>query len=232
MFSISYSLKNDRQNKELYDLILNMLEIYNSKIELNNLSEFFGLSSNKNEILNSYPIWSAVLPWEDINLEHKFKHFPKSVKIDRANNGFLLKTNDTQEIMKQDREYSLPSHIKQYVSLINSIKKNGYIPHNENNYIEAELLLKGDDYCWKPGGEGNHRTSVVASLGHKTIKAIVTKIVRFEELDYWPNVINGTFTKKEAEEIFNRYFEANPPDFNNDWIFYCKELISSESSIS
>ena len=68
-------------------------------------------------------------------------------------------------------------------------------------------------------------------MGHKTIKAIVTKIVRFEELDYWPNVINGTFTKKEAEEIFNRYFEANPPDFNNDWIFYCKELISSELQV-
>ena len=231
LFSIIYSLKNNLQNKNLYDLILKMLEIYNNKIKINNQSDFFGLNSSKNKILDGYPIWSAVLPWEDINIEYKFKNFPKSVKIDRANNGFIIETDDPQKIMKQDREFSLPSHVKQYVSLINSIRKNGYISDNEKNYIEAELLLKGDEYCWKPGGEGNHRTSVVASLGHKTIKAIVTKMVRFEELDYWPNVINGTFKKQEAEEIFNRYFEARPPDFNKDWILYCKELIDSEKNI-
>jgi hypothetical protein len=66
-------------------------------------------------------------------------------------------------------------------------------------------------------------------LGYKTIKAIVTRVVRFEDLDYWPNVINGSFEKTEAEQIFNRYFDASPPDFNKDWILYCKDLISNES---
>ena len=70
---------------------------------------------------------------------------------------------------------------------------------------------------------------MVASLGYKTIKSLVTKVVRFEDAKYWPNVVNGTFKKNEAEQIFNRYFEANPPNFNKDWILYCKELISSES---
>ena len=54
-------------------------------------------------------------------------------------------------------------------------------------------------------------------------------VVRFEDLEYWPNVINGLFKKNEAEQIFNRFFDAKPPEFNNDWILYCKESIHSET---
>lgn len=229
VFSIVYSIKKDPKHKVLSKLIFEMIESYKKKIILNNLSDFFGLKSNENQKLNSYPVWSAVLPWEDTSIEDKLINFPKSVKVDRAKNGFVIKSDDPGKIMKEDMKNSLPSHINQYVSLLKSIKKNGYIPEVNNNYIEVELLLKGDDFCWKPSGEGNHRATVVASLGYKTIKAIVTRVVRFEDLDYWPNVINGSFEKTEAEQIFNRYFDASPPDFNKDWILYCKDLISNES---
>ena len=49
LFSIINSLKNNLQNKNLYDLILKMLEIYNNKIKINNQSDFFGLNSSKNK---------------------------------------------------------------------------------------------------------------------------------------------------------------------------------------
>ena len=46
--------------------------------------------------------------------------------------------------------------------------------------------------------------------------------------EYWPNVVNGTFKKNEAEVIFNKYFYADPPEFNKIWISYCEELNSSD----
>ena len=58
------------------------------------------------------------------------------------------------------------------------IKKNGYIP-DSNNYVEVELLVKGNEFCWKPSGEGNHRATVISSLGIKSLKAVVSKVIRF-----------------------------------------------------
>jgi hypothetical protein len=161
------------------------------------------------------------MPWDSLTIQENFLNFPKSVKVDRAKNGFFIKSDDPNIIMKEDEINSLPSHVNQYVKLINSIKKNGYIPHLKNSFIEVEILLKGDKFCWKPSGEGNHRSTVVASLGYKTIKALVVKIIRFEDIKYWPNVINATFSEEEAKIIFNRFFDACPPKFNEDWIAYC-----------
>ena len=143
-------------------------------------------------------------------------------------NGFFIKSSDPNEIMREDQINSLPSHVKQYISLINLIKRDKYIPEIKNSYIEVELLLKNDKYCWKPSGEGNHRATVVASLGYKEIKALVTRVVRFEEVEYWPNVVNGCYQKKDAEIIFDRFFEAKPPNYNDDWNSYCQEIISND----
>jgi hypothetical protein len=51
----------------------------------------------------------------------------------------------------------------------------------------------------------------------------VDKIIRYEDLEYWPNVVNSTFTKKEAEIIFNRIFDASPPEFYSHWIGHCSQ---------
>ena len=228
LFSLVHLKKKKINERELYGNFLNMILSYKKIIKVENIYTLLGLKKIENHKLNTCPIWALVLPWENISIEQKLLNFPKSVKVDRAKNGFLIKSNDPEEIMKEDQDNSLPSHIRQYLSLINSIKKKGYVPDCKKSYIETELLLKGNEFCWKPSGEGNHRATVVASLGYKTIKSVITKVIRFEDLEYWPNVINGTYNKNEAEQIFNRFFEANPPDFNKDWILYCKDLISRD----
>lgn len=228
LFSINYCLRKNLSKNNLHSAILEMINIYKNKVNIKNLSIFYGLEDEKNTKLNNFPIWANVLPWENISFANRLINFPKSVKADRKKNGFFIKSNDPDIIMKEDQKNSLPSHINQYVNLINSINKIGFVSDHQNNYIETEFLVKGDEFCWKPRGEGNHRVTVAASLGYKNIKSIVTNIVRYDELNYWPNVVNGTFKKTEAEQIFNRYFYAKPPEFNKNWILYCKELTSDK----
>ena len=91
-----------------------------------------------------------------------------------------------------------------------------------------ELLLKAEEFRWKPGGEGNHRATVIASLGIEMIKGLVVSTVRFEDAEYWPNVVNGIYQKKEAEIIFNRFFDSDPPECYNQWNSYCKKIVSNE----
>ena len=71
---------------------------------------------------------------------------------------------------------------------------------------------------WKPGGEGNHRVAVASALGIKSIPVLVTKIIRLDELEYWPNVINGLFNKDQAIKIFYNIFDAKPSKIYNRWI--------------
>jgi hypothetical protein len=222
LFALNQSLKNNYNEEKLYSSIFEILEYYKKKIVSKNISDLFGLNSNKK--LNSYPLWSAVMPWDSITIQEKFLNFPKSVKVDRAKNGLIINSDNPEIIMKEDEINSLPSHVNQYVRLINSIKKNGYIPNLKNSFIEVEILVKGQNFCWKPSGEGNHRTTVVASMGYNTINTLVTKIIRFEDIEYWPNVINKTFKAEEAQIIFNRFFDARPPEFNKAWVVYCNDL--------
>jgi len=224
LFSINQSLIKCNNEKNLYKSIFEILKYYKENIILNNLSDLFGLDSYKNKKLDTYPLWSAILPWNSLSIHEKILNFPQSVKADRAKNGFIIKSDDPEVIMKEDEINSLPSHIRQYVSLINSIKENGYFPNLKNSFIEVEILIKNEKFCWMPSGEGNHRATVVAALGYKKIEVLLTKIIRFEDAKYWPNVVNGTFEKEEAEIIFNRFFDAKPPDFNKDWIAYCSNL--------
>lgn len=140
LFSISYSIKKNLNKIELFENIHQMIKRYKLSINTTNIFEINGLQKNDNPKLNTYPSWASVLPWENITIDQKLLNFPKSVKVDRARNDFNIKSNDPDEIMRQDEQNSLPSHISQYISLIESIKKNGYIP-DSNNYVEVELLV-------------------------------------------------------------------------------------------
>lgn len=228
IFSINYCLKKRLDYEEFCSVFFSMIKKYKKISKINDISDFFGIKGLKDSKINYYPVWAAVLPWENTDIKKKLIEFPTSVKVDRAKNGFIIKSDDPTIIMKEDDQNSLKSHINQYYSLIKSIKEHGYDPELNKNYIEVELLLKKNKFCWKPSGEGNHRSTVVSSLGYKNIKTILTKIIRYEEAEYWPNVVNGTFKKNEAEVIFNKYFYANPPEFNKIWISYCEELNSSD----
>lgn len=230
LFSLNQSLKKNLvKKKDLFDSIFNIIKFYKENISVTEINDFYGIQKSNHCKLSSYPVWAAIWPWDVENIETRMKNFPASVKADRKRNGFTIQSNNPDEIMNQDRKYSLPSHINQYVNLISKLQHEGYRPEINENYIEAEILIKEKNFCWKPGGEGNHRVTVLASLGVKKFKCLVTKIIRYEDAEYWPNVLNNTFTKEDAENIFNRFFHAEPPEYNKMWNLYCKKLIENEN---
>ena len=88
----------------------------------------------------------------------------------------------------------------------------------------TEILIKEDDHRWKVGGEGNHRALVLTILGYKYVDCKINKIIRYEDAKFWPNVINGLFTTKQAQIIFMRFFDAKPPKSYSQWNDYCKKM--------
>ena len=130
---------------------------------------------------------------------------------------YILSDNP-DEIMRDDLENSVPSHARQYTSLVEKIKNHGYKYGNDYGYATAEIFVANNELRWKPGGEGNHRIAVASALNIKNIPVLVTKIIRLEEIEYWPNVVNGLFNKNQATKIFYNIFDAKPSRIFNKWI--------------
>jgi hypothetical protein len=113
-------------------------------------------------------------------------------------------------------EYSI-KYIRELKKINNSIAKKGYLPE-KYGYITGELLLneKGEKrfIIWN----GYRRILSLAHLGYKKIKVEISGGNRWEgnlknhtikKADYkrWLNVKNKLYTKEEALQFFNRFFE-------------------------
>ena len=83
---------------------------------------------------------------------------------------------------------------------------NGYDRHH--GAIAVWLLKRGDEIRFINRG-GLHRTAVMDALGHETIPArfVEPAIVDIEDVDYWPQVCMGTWTRDEALRYFNHLFD-------------------------
>jgi len=218
IFAIKKSLEQNLKNEELYANILNILNENNFLGLAKNAAEYLNIEYDLGDKISNFPWWAAVNPWDNRNFEDQLKYYPIEVKKNRAKNGMRILSDDPYEIVRDDIENSLPSHTQQYVKLIKLIKKNGFKYGNEFGYVAVELFINNNKYCWKIGDEGNHRSVVAAALGFKKIPAIITKIIRLDEIDYWPNVINGLFSKEQANKVFYDIFEAKPSKFYQRWI--------------
>ena len=86
-----------------------MIKIY-KKDNFKKYFKSFGLNTEENQKLNNYPVWSAVLPWENISIDQKVINFPKSVKVDRAKNGFIINSDDPNVIMREDENTTSVTH--------------------------------------------------------------------------------------------------------------------------
>jgi len=213
------------QSDKFEEICMHYLNKSREMIQPANAAEKMGLTHFSNSKLTGYPDWSFVFPWSNETIEHKLRVFPQKVKLNRKLNGLDIHSDDPEEIMRMDKTAPVPSAYLQYSNLYKSIKENGYNRDNgPSGDITANIFSRGDDWIWVTGGDGNHRTIIVAALDFKEIPVRVTGIIRREDAGSWPNVIRGLYTEEEALHVFDRIFEANPPDIYNKWIHYVTAL--------
>ncbi|ABR46958.1 TPR repeat-containing protein [Alkaliphilus metalliredigens QYMF] len=93
------------------------------------------------------------------------------------------------------------------------IKSVGYQPEGfADGYISGYMLKTKGDYRFIVT-EGQHRMAALVALGYKTIKCRFIqkeeypRVVNIKDSKRWPQVINGAYSKKVAEKIFNMFFE-------------------------
>ena len=196
VYQISLNKSIDQIKQELHtDLLL----------ERNlNAADIVNFSNNKK--LKNYPAWAYVLPWENLKIEDKFKHYEELQIQTRKNKHIQYKINS--EVLEKDYIYSMEiaeSHVLQTQKLYKSILEKGYNPKLEIPSIF--ILVNKNKWRWFMA-QGNHRAFICFLLKYKFLYCKIDSIIDKNNSNKWPNVINGTYSIKEAEGIFDYIFEG------------------------
>lgn len=175
------------------------------------------LKSN-NTYLSKYHPMATVLPWSTSTPEAKLT----SSCVDENAHKILSKEAYKLGLSEKDNygwqffgPVSKSLGLQEYLRLITvytSIKNNGYRPEKHGN-INGYFLISDNDWVWVNFG-GKHRFASLVALKFKNIQvALKSKscelLIRRTDVDYWPNVKNGLFSKPDALNIFDQILKGN-----------------------
>lgn len=131
-----------------------------------------------------------ITPWGGCNKKYSERHLTVPYSKEYVNNIFLIRS---------------------------AIKKNGYHPE-KYGYITGQMLVDDKKERRVIIWNGHKRALSLANLGYKRIKVeisggdrwngeIQNHIVKSDELNEWKNVRNNLYSKEEARNFFENFFE-------------------------
>jgi hypothetical protein len=191
-----------------------VLAKYYNEYQPKTIADVLKISSPK---LQQYPAMATVMPWSYATPEQRMKRFCVEGSMSR-----LLAKEACQNGLNPAENFGCqffgplsPDHgeleFKRLTSVNEHIVKDGYMP-SKHGHLHGEFLINGDNWVWVAIG-GKHRFSVLSALDVDIIPVAKlsrwsTLFVRRLEVDYWPNVRNGLFSREEALSIFDRLMQG------------------------
>ena len=184
------------------------------KATLNEKEKKFGYFFRSIGIYNEskYPLWSQVWPWDEMSPLRKFEQYPNLYSLNRKEQLRNFKNIDFKiEIEKFPfTDLAIDLHLNQFLSLYknflnHSLSKNTF---NHRSLPDFFLLIDGDSWKWMAGYDGNHRLYILNLIDYPFVISSLSKIIKKDEVEYWPNVKNGTYTIDEALRIFETLFQG------------------------
>lgn len=186
------------------------LHVFYEKFQPESIGDVLNISSSK---ATSYPAMSTVMPWwkktPDARLLQVCVNINSKPYLGKEARG--LGADESSDFGWQ---YFGPvscavgkTEFDRQHSVFDSIRRRGYRPTSPL-HIHGEFLVNGNDWVWVNLG-GKHRFNALVALGHNTITISVKNkygpaFVRREDVDSWPNVLNGWFDREEALQIFDQ----------------------------
>lgn len=166
-----------------------------------------------NPLLNKYHPMATVLPWGISTPEEKLPNICVDPKAERLLSkeahklGLKEKDNFGWQFFGPVSEDLGVQEYTRLVSVYNSIKEHGYRPE-KYGYMHGQFLVSADDWVWVNIG-GKHRFASLAALQFENIPVALKSrssalFIRRCDVDYWPNVKNGLFSRNDALSIFDR----------------------------
>ena len=190
-----------------------VLKSYGEYVTIMNPNDKFGFSDDIKVFPDNHDPRHSILPWEEGEIDDRYERHKKLVR--KENQLYGLDSEESIADLSSCSMEKLVIEAKRFGTLLESIRKNGYNPPKKST-IKANIYLAGDEYVWSVQG-GHHRAAVLSYLGYTVIPVVIRKIIRREEVKFWPQVASGLYNKVAALHVFDNFFYARQPQGFQRW---------------
>jgi hypothetical protein len=221
LFALRQALQVPHEKRE--ETVAEILADYSRFNASRNLTAADMLGVDRDEIPNiqDLPPWAVVMPWSDTeDPEARKETINFSTYVENKKRGgppLNAENGGAQNPLVSEARARFEARL--LVHLLSSIEKKGYRP--SPNYFDAigsVLFIKNErEWCWGVSG-GIHRCCVLHALGHKTVKSRIKGAVYRQDVQSWPNVVRGFYSKETALKIFDRLLEGRVRESHSRWI--------------
>ena len=156
--------------------------------------------------LGAFPPSAAYLsPWSAKSPEAMSKWVERSERRARQEHGYLFSRAclDSQSYTEAVARFEA-ARLREVEK---SIKSNGFDP--SFGFISCTIFKRDDEFVFCVIN-GNHRVAVMAALGYEWVPAHIYPgpyMIDLADIDMWPQVRSGLWSKNEATNYFNHIFD-------------------------
>jgi hypothetical protein len=154
-----------------------------------------------------YPGYLLHAPWNEASPEERLRFIAKVAARESLMFG--------RELMTIEDGYSLHGPVcrkkgeleyQRLIRVAESIRDRGF--DRSLGDVTASILKRGDQFRFLVS-HGHHRAAAVAALGLREVCIAPRMLVIAEEVDHWPQVYRGVWTREEALTYFDHQFDFN-----------------------
>lgn len=197
-------VKYDDEAASLQAVERSLKHFYND-FQPKTINDWFSLQSKDSKA--ELPPWAAILPWRARSAKSFKQIIEEGTVKDNEKDGLKGGIELGWAYCGPVSDQKLKVEARRICNLIYSIRKQGYQRsfEKDGDIVATALIDKNNHWKWLVTN-GYHRACVLAAMGFQTIPIRINLIVSVTELEYWPHVLDGFYTKEEAEQIFNSIF--------------------------
>ncbi len=181
------------------------------KSSIGNACERIGLGNNEAPGLKDVPPWVVHYPWDAVDVADRIRMINDVVLEENREFGHDLDAYNGGSLIAgfPATEKKVEIEVLRLLGLMKSFEAKGYVFRKDSKDLVRATILKNDDGDWRWIVRGGvHRVSVAYALGFKTIPGLVKRVVYRCDVDCWPGVKNGIFTRDGALKVFDLSFHG------------------------
>jgi len=161
--------------------------------------------------LREVPPFAFAWPWEAVAVRDRARKRLTRIEAENERRGARLLVSHGQSGYGPVSQQKGTIEFLSLARLADSIRYRGYVRTNQlDGDIRVVPLIDKTDTIRYLLRWGQHRAAVLAALDFTAIPVVVNfmRPVRVDEVDYWPHVRDGLFTRDQALLLFDLIFNG------------------------
>lgn len=196
----------------------NLLRRYYNAVQPSSLAQWLGVHARElQEHHREAPPYANIWPWSRQTLDDELTRIGRIAKNENRRFGVAGGIEHGVKAFGPVSESRLQAQTQRLWDLWRSVESSGFRSEGSDYSLRGTFLLNGSEWVWVPRG-ATHRVAVASAARIGRLPVAVDEVVRREEVDLWPNVAGGTFTRRSALKIFDRVMAQRGPSITDNWI--------------